>query len=86
MKLSAELTMYPFNGDYIPRIQHFIDKLNTYSAITVQTFPTATIIMGDYDTVMNVIKDMLQWSFETHGKSVFVAKFLPGAEVLAPSV
>lgn len=84
MKLSVELTMYPFNGDYIPRIQHFIEKLNTYADITVQTFPTATIVMGDYDTVMDVIKDMLKWSNETHGKAAFVAKFLPGSEVLEP--
>ncbi len=83
MQISVELTMYPFNGDYIPEIKGFIDQLNTYSDITIKTFPTATIVMGDYERVMTVLKDMLQWSYNTQGKAVFVAKFLPGSEVLA---
>jgi len=83
MKLSVELTMYPFNADYIPPIKGFIEKLNTLPNLVTETFPTATIIMGDYDRVMDALKLMLKWSFDTHGKAVFVAKFLPNSEVLA---
>ena len=82
MQLSVELTMYPFNADYIPPIKGFIDKLNTIEGLTTKTFPTATIIMGDYDLVMDSLKEMLRWSVEEHGKAVFVAKFLPNTELL----
>ncbi|WP_317932589.1 YkoF family thiamine/hydroxymethylpyrimidine-binding protein [Halioxenophilus sp. WMMB6] len=82
MQISVELTMYPFNGDYIPPIKGFIEKLNTITGLTTQTFPTATIMMGDYDLVMDSLKMLLRWSQETHGKAVFVAKFLPNSTVL----
>lgn len=82
MMLSVELTMYPFNGDYIPPIKAFIEKVNSIDGLKVQTFPTATIIMGEYDRVMDSLKMLLKWSYETQGKAVFVAKFLPNSEVL----
>ena len=82
MQLSVELTMYPFNESYIPPIKGFIEKLNTLPDLTVQTFPTATVIMGDYDRVVDSLKTLFKWSVETHGKAVFVAKFLPDTELL----
>jgi uncharacterized protein YqgV (UPF0045/DUF77 family) len=81
--LSVELTMYPFNSDYIPPIKAFIEKVNSFDQLEVKTFPTATIIMGEYDYVMDSLKTLLKWSYETQGKAVFVAKFLPNTEVLA---
>ena len=83
MMLSVELTMYPFNSDYIPPIKAFIDQVNSIENLTVKTFPTGTIIMGEYDHVMDSLKTLLKWSYETQGKAVFVAKFLPNSEVLA---
>ncbi len=83
MTLSVELTMYPFNGDYIPPIKAFIEKVNTIDNLEVKTFPTATIIMGEYDHVMDSLKVLFKWSYETQGKAVFVAKFLPNTEVLS---
>lgn len=82
MKMSVELTMYPFNENYIPPIQGFIEQLHTLPHLVIQTFPTATIIMGDYDTVMDSLKTMFKWSVDTHGKAVFVAKFLPNTELI----
>ncbi len=83
MMLSVELTMYPFNPDYIPPIKAFIEKVNSFDKLEVKTFPTATIIMGEYDYVMDSLKTLLKWSYQTQGKAVFVAKFLPNTEVLA---
>lgn len=82
MLLSAEITMYPLQEEYIPVIQSFIEKLNTYSDLKVQTVPTATIIMGEFDVVMDVLKDAMKWSREQQGKAVFITKFLPGYEAL----
>ena len=82
MTLTAEITMYPFKEDYIPPIQAIIEKLNGYPGLKVQTFPTATILVGDFDLVMNSISDAIRWSHETYGKAVFVVKFIPDYEPL----
>jgi len=82
MILSAEITMYPLKDEYLPAIESVIEKLNTYEDIEIQTSPTSTILMGDYDVVMNAIKETIRFSAEECGKSVFVTKFLPGYSAL----
>ena len=77
MTLSVELTYYPFKEDHITAIKGTIDHLNTFDGIKVQTFPSATIIMGPYSVVMEVVKDTVAWSYHQNGRSVFIAKFLP---------
>ena len=83
MKLSVELTMYPLEDDYIPAIDRIIEKLNSFEGIKVQTFPTATILTGDYDQVLDALKESLRWSVEACGKAVFVSKFLPNYEAIS---
>lgn len=82
MVLSVELTYYPFKEDYIPAIKQTIAHLNSFEGLKVRTFPTATIIMGPYDTVMDAIKNTVAWCYQQFGKSVFVAKFLPEVKAL----
>ena len=77
MLLSVEISMYPFKGDYIPAIRAYIEKLNQYEDLEVETFPTSTVIMGEYDRVMSIISDSVKWSFEHYGKAVFVTKLIP---------
>lgn len=85
MILSAEITLYPLQDSYLPAIEAVIGKLNTFADIEVQTFPTATILMGDYDLVMDAIKECMRWSTQEFGKLVFVTKFLPGYCALTSS-
>lgn len=59
-------------------IQDFIDRVNTYPGIRVVTNLMSTQLFGDYDTVMKVLSKELKTSFEKHGTSVFVCKFIPG--------
>lgn len=78
IKLSVELTLYPLQDEYLDIIKATIDKLNSFSDISVNTFPTATILIGDFETVMQAVSETIKWSYEQFGKCVFVAKFLPG--------
>ena len=55
MKLSAEITMYPLQDKYLPIIEDFIDHLKIYKDITLEVFPTCTVIMGNFDVVMEVV-------------------------------
>jgi uncharacterized protein YqgV (UPF0045/DUF77 family) len=80
MKLSVEITLYPLQDDYLPTIKACIDKINSFAGLDVNTVPTATIVVGEYADVMAMLNEVVAWSFETYGKCVFVAKFLPGYE------
>ena len=82
MMLTAEITLYPNHENFIPPIDSFIARLNSYKEVQVQTFPTATIVMGEYDRVMNILKVEMKAHREEHGMGVFVTKFIPGYEAL----
>ncbi len=77
MILTVEISMYPLQQNYIALITDFIAKLNTYSGLRIVTTPTATMVVGEYDVVMKTLTEMLQWSYQTHGKAVFITKFIP---------
>jgi uncharacterized protein YqgV (UPF0045/DUF77 family) len=82
MILTAEISLYPNNQDFISPIDSFIARLNSYDGVKVQTFPTATIVQGEYDLVMDILKAEMKPHREQHGMGVFVTKFIPGYEAL----
>lgn len=77
MILTVEISMYPFVENYKTPIQGFIDKLNSYTTLRINTTPTATMVVGDYESVMLMLTEMLLWSWQTYGKAVYVTKFIP---------
>ena len=81
MKITVELSLYPFNTDYKTLIRDFIAELNTRDGLQVITTPTASMVHGDYDLVMDTLRDMIAWSYEKHGREVLVAKFIPGHDL-----
>ena len=80
MQMIAELSLYPFNADYIPPIKGFIDFLNSINGLQVETHATCTIVRGEDQLVFDTIRDGLRWCRERHGKVALVSKFLPGIE------
>ncbi|MDM3872420.1 hypothetical protein QSV34_13795 [Porticoccus sp. W117] len=80
MKLTVEISMYPFNEDYVPPIHGIIERFNSYADIKVKTVPTSTLLTGEYDRLMAVLTKEIKHCFDTYGKAVYVAKFLPGME------
>lgn len=78
MMLTVEISMYPLQADYRPLISDFIERLNrNYSHLRINTTITATTVIGEYDAVMQMLGDMMRWSNATHGRAVFVTKFIP---------
>jgi uncharacterized protein YqgV (UPF0045/DUF77 family) len=69
---------YPFQENYRELIQDFVKHLERYQDLRVTVGPTSTVIVGEYARVMDCITEMLPWSYDQHGRSVFVAKFIPG--------
>jgi uncharacterized protein YqgV (UPF0045/DUF77 family) len=82
MLVSVDISLYPNQENFIPPIKALIAQLNQYDDIKVQTFPTATVIQGDFDRVMDILKTEMKIYRETHGMGVFVTKFLPAYEAL----
>ncbi len=78
MKITVEISMYPLRDDFIPPIDALIEKLNSFKGMQVKTFATATTIIGDYDFVMDALKETLAWSHVQFGMAVFVTKLIPG--------
>jgi uncharacterized protein YqgV (UPF0045/DUF77 family) len=81
MRSAVEISMYPLSGDYLPLIQSFIDRLNTYPDLVVRTNSLSTQVWGALDRVMAIIAEEIERSATTGPQLVFVMKILPG---LAP--
>ena len=76
MKLSVEVSMYPLKNEYIPAIKDFIDRVNAYAGLKVITSTMSTQLFGDYDLVMDVMRDEMRRSYEQFGRAIFVCKFI----------
>lgn len=76
MEISVEISKYPLADDYIPAIKSFIDRLNAVAGLTVVTNTMSTQVFGDYDLVMDTLKEEMRLSWEQFGKSIFVCKFI----------
>lgn len=78
MKLTAELSLYPLQDQYIPVIQGFIAAAREHGDMTIVTNAMSTQICGDYNAVFQLVSAELQASYERHGRQVLVCKFIPG--------
>ena len=76
MIVSIEISKYPLNHDYIPIIQDFIDRLNTYDSLTVITNTMSTQVFGEFDEVMLALKNEIKTSFAKEVKQIMVIKFI----------
>ncbi len=78
MKLTAELSLYPLQDDYLAVIQGFIDRLNERPELLIVTNAMSTQVCGDYDRVIEAVGDVLKASYLAAGRQVLVCKFIPG--------
>jgi uncharacterized protein YqgV (UPF0045/DUF77 family) len=75
MKTSIEISYYPLNQEYIPPIQNFIDRINTYPKLVVRTNTMSTQIFGEYKDIMTALTNEIEKSFDLP-HSVFVMKII----------
>jgi uncharacterized protein YqgV (UPF0045/DUF77 family) len=78
LKLTAELSLYPLQEDYISVIKGFISEAEAHPGITLVTNAMATQVCGDWDDVFALVSSCLHSSYERFGKQVLVCKFIPG--------
>ena len=75
MRTSVEISYYPLKNEFIPSIKAFIDRLNTYNTLKVETNGMSTQIFGDYTDVMSALTIEIKTAFE-NPHSVFVMKII----------
>jgi uncharacterized protein YqgV (UPF0045/DUF77 family) len=72
----VEITKYPLSRDYEEHILDFILRLRSHDGLDISTSETSTIVRGEYDRVMSVVKEEMKVSFGTGGRTAFVLKVL----------
>jgi uncharacterized protein YqgV (UPF0045/DUF77 family) len=75
MKISVELTLTPIQDDYEPIIINFIKALRN-SGLTVIENPLSTQVYGDYDKVMQILKDEVEVAFEAMERGLIHMKLV----------
>ena len=82
MQVTIDVSMYPNKEDFIPPIKGFIKTINTYSNLKITTFPTSTVIQGEYHHAMNSVKETILVCQKQFNNAVYVIKVIPGYEAL----
>ena len=76
MRVAVDVSLYPLDADFIPPIKDVIERLNQYDTIEVVTNPMATQLRGEYDDVMDALKQEIGATFDAIPKAVFAIKIL----------
>jgi uncharacterized protein YqgV (UPF0045/DUF77 family) len=82
MEVTIDISMYPNREEFIPPIDGFIEKINSFSNLKVTTFPTSTVVQGEYDYAMNAVQETIAACYREYNMAVYVAKIIPGYEAL----
>lgn len=82
MQVTIDISMYPNREDFIPPIDGFIEKINKYDGLKIKTFPTSTVVQGEYDHAMKAVQQTIAACCEEYGMAVYVAKIIPNYQAL----
>lgn len=79
MQLSVEISMYPLQDEYKPKIKAFLRDINSGAKdIEIRSSNMSTRLFGEYDAVSQLLNAAMKRSMQEFGKIVFVCKFLEG--------
>jgi len=82
MEVTIDISMYPNREDFLPPIDGFIDKINDIEKLKVTTFPTSTVVQGEYEHAMKAVQDTIAACYLEYNMAVYVIKIIPGYEAL----
>jgi uncharacterized protein YqgV (UPF0045/DUF77 family) len=74
MKIAVDISLYPLDKAFIPPIKDVIDRLNTHDNLEIWTNAMSTQVVGEFDEVMDALKQEIGTTFENIPKGVFVIK------------
>jgi len=74
MKIAVDISLYPLDADFVPPIKDVIDRLNSHDGLEVWTNAMSTQVVGEFEIVMDALKQEIGTTFENIPKGVFVMK------------
>lgn len=83
MRVAVDISLYPLDADFIPPIRDFIDRLNAYPGLRVETNAMSTQLSGEHDAVFAALAAETRATFAGEARAVFVIKLLGGGPVPA---
>jgi uncharacterized protein YqgV (UPF0045/DUF77 family) len=82
MDVTIDVSMYPNREDFIPPIQGFIERINQFDNLKITTFPTSTVVQGEYGHTMGAVQDTIADCYKEFNMAVYVIKVIPGYKAL----
>ena len=82
MQVTIDISMYPNQEEFIPPIKGFIERINRFDNLQITTFPTSTVIQGDYVIAMDALQKTIAECYRSYHMAVYVVKIIPGYEAL----
>lgn len=76
MKVAVDISLYPLDADFIPPIKDVIARLNGHEQLEVWTNAMSTQVVGEFDDVMDALREEIGATFEQLPKAVFAIKIL----------
>lgn len=76
MKIAADISLYPLDADFIPPITDVIARLNEHERLEIWTNAMSTQVVGEFDDVMDALRQEIGTTFEQLPKAVFAIKIL----------
>ena len=76
MRIVAELSLYPLDGDPIPAIIGFINELSSHDGLEVVTNQMSTQIRGGFDEVTRAVNETMRRTMAESDAAVLVVKYL----------
>ena len=76
MQVAVDISLYPLDADFIPPIKDVIERLNQHEGLEVWTNAMSTQVIGEFDDVMDALRQEIGSTFEQLPKAIFVMKML----------
>lgn len=76
MRVTAEMSLYPLQGQPIEKILAFIDAVHGDTRLEVVVNQMSTQVRGELHAVMSVLTTAIERSFGTGGSQALVLKVL----------
>ena len=77
-KVSVEVPLYPLRGHCITPLDAFIDRVKQVDRVEGRCTDLSTQVCGDYELVMDLLRDRIAESWDAFGDGAVVLKVLPG--------
>ena len=76
MKVAVDISLYPLDADFIPPIKDVKARLNDHERLEIWTNAMSTQVVGEFDDVMDALRQEIGATFEQVPKAVFAIKIL----------